>query len=288
MALNNFIPALWANELKRELRKNLVYAQAGVVNFDYEGQISAYGDRVHVHTFADLTIGDYTKDTNHTAAETLTDSRVSLVIDQAKFFNFQIDDIDKAQQNPKVMAGAMSRAAYNLADVADQHVVAQYADVAAGNFVGTEADPLTIAAAGDYHEILVELAVELDEANVPRSDRFVVIPPWFHGGLQKDVNFIGSGDLAAQDVRLNGQVGRAAGLNVLVSNNVPDTTVAADGGFKIVAGFSGACTHAEQVADMEAYRPELRFADALKGLHLYGSKLILTDGWALATVQRPA
>lgn len=287
MALNNFIPALWANELKRELRKNLVYAQAGVVNFDYEGQISAYGDRVHVHTFADLTIGDYTKNTDHAVAETMTDSRVSLVIDQAKFFNFQIDDIDKAQQNPKVMAGAMSRAAYNLADVADQHVAAQYADVVAGNFVGTEAAPKSISAAGDYHELLVELAVELDEANVPRTDRFVVIPPWFHGGLQKDVNFIGSGDLAAQDVRLNGQVGRAAGLNVLVSNNVPDTTDTTTGGFKIVAGFSGACTHAEQIADMEAYRPERRFADALKGLHLYGSKLILTDGWALATVQRP-
>jgi len=288
MALDNFIPALWANELRTELRKNLVYAQSGVVNFDYEGQISSYGDRVHVHTFADLTIGDYTKNTNHTAPQTLTDSRVSLVIDQAKFFNFQIDDVDKAQQNPKVMAGAMSRAAYNLADVADQHVAAQYADIPVGSQLDTDASPSSISAAGDYHEILVELAVLLDEANVPRGGRFVVIPPWFHGGLQKDSNFIGSGDLAAQDVRLNGQVGRAAGLDVLVSNNVPDTTNVAEGGFKIIAGFSGACTHAEQIADMEAYRPELRFADALKGLHLYGTKLILTDGWSLSTVQRPA
>ena len=76
----------------------------------------------------------------------------------------------------------------------------------------------------------------------------------------------------------NGYVGRAAGFDIYTSNNVPNTSNAL---YKVIAGYSGAWSYAEQIADVEAYRPERRFADAVKGLHLYGAKVTRPLGLAL-------
>src|SRR5437868_9631974 len=123
--INNFIPQIWSARILEALRKALVYAQANIVNRDYEGEIQAYGDTVKINSIGDPTIFDYTKNTDMPSPETLTDSQKVLQINQAKAFNFQVDDVDKAQQNPKVLDFALSRAAYKLADTADQFVAAQ-------------------------------------------------------------------------------------------------------------------------------------------------------------------
>src|SRR5574344_2712628 len=117
MAIDNFIPKIWSARMLQYLDKAHVYANA--VNRDYEGEIKAYGDTVKINSVGAITIGDYTKNTDIADAETLTDAQVELKIDQAKYFNFCVDDIDKAQQNPKVMDTAVNRASYGLADVSD-------------------------------------------------------------------------------------------------------------------------------------------------------------------------
>ena len=121
MSLNNFIPAVWSAQLLTDLQKSLVYAN--LCNRDYEGEIRAFGDQVKINSIGDVTIGSYTKNTDISAAETLTDAQRILIINQAKYFNFQIDDIDKAQQTPKVMSAAMQKAAYGLADVAARETI---------------------------------------------------------------------------------------------------------------------------------------------------------------------
>jgi len=275
-----------------------VYAQEGVINRDWEGEIRQAGDTVRINGIADPTITDYVKNTDMATAETLSDSQRTLTITQAKAFHFQIDDIDKAQQRPKVMDNAMSRAAYRFSDITDQYVASvMVAGAASLNAIGDNTNPIIApdsspGASGAYEQ-LVDLSTKLNEANVPRENRWVIVPPWFEGTLRKDSRFINN-DAASRDAGqplLNGSIGKAAGFEVMVSNNVP--TVAAPSGAgnqtprsKIIAGHGIATTFADQINEVEAYRPERRFADAVKGLHLYGASVIEPNALAVLSATR--
>jgi len=282
MSLQNFIPTLWSAELLVSLKTSLIYGQAGVVNRDYQGLITAYGDTVKINGIGAVTIGDYAKNSDMAAAQALTSATQSLVIDQSKYFNFQVDDIDQAQQNPKVMQQAMVEAAYALRNVADQFIANKMAVGAlAGSLIGDDTTP-KVPTKADAYEYLVDLGTKLDEQDVPEEGRFVIVPSWFYGLLEKDERFTHS-TAGADDVIRNGFTGRASGLNVLKSNNAPNT---AGTKYKIIAGHSMAMSYAEQVNDVEAYRPESRFADAVKGLHLYGGKVVRPEALAVMTANR--
>lgn len=280
MSLDNFIPKIWSARLLVNLQKNLVYGQPGVINRDYEGEIRNVGDTVYINSIGPVTVGDYTKNTDINAPETLTDSQRALQITEAKYFNFQIDDIDKAQQKPKVMDDAMAEAAYALADVADQFIASHYVD--AQSAIGDDTTPETPTTDKAY-ELLVDAGVLLDENNIPRSNRFVVIPPWFYGLILKDDRFVKAGTATSDNVLRNGEVGQAAGFTVYMSNNVPNTDGAK---YKILAGHPMAITYAEQIASVEGYRPEKRFADAVKGLHLYGAKVVRPEALVVITANK--
>ena len=283
MSINNFIPQVWSARILKALEKALVYAQPGIVNRDYEGEISQAGDTVKIQSIGDPTIFDYTKNTDMPAPETLSDDTRSLVINQSKAFNFQVDDVDKAQTRPQVMDEAMQRAAYKLRDVADQHVASLIA-AASANTIGDDTTPIDVDAENAYDQ-LVKAQVSLDNSDAPTDGRFAVVPPWFAAALALDVRFVGTRGLDGNSVLLNGIVGQAAGFNILKSNNVPNDEGEA---FKIVAGVADATTYAEQINETEAYRPERRFGDAVKGLHLYGGKVLRPEELVVLTANDDA
>jgi hypothetical protein len=257
------------------LEKSLVYGQANVSNRDYEGEIREAGNTVKIGSIGDVTIGNYTKDTDITAPETLTDSEQQLEIDQAKYFNFYVDSIDRAQQNANVLDTAMQRSAWSLRDAADSFLAtAMDAAVPSGNKIGSLATP-KVPTKDDAYEYLVDLGVLLDEANTPLENRFVIVPAWFHGLLLKDERFVQAGTLRSDRALANGAVGEAAGFSILKSNNVPNTTATK---YKIVAGHRIATSYVEQIVDLQTYQPEKRFGDAVKGLHVYGAKVVQPDG----------
>ncbi len=350
MAITKFVPEVWSATILSILAKNLVYAGAPCVNRNYEGEISAYGDTVHIPTVADPSIVTYSKDTDLTV-EVLTDDELTMVIDQAKAFAFEIDDIDMRQvrSGGALMAEAAQRAGFGLRDVADQYMSAKMA-VGAGNALGV-IDATT--ATNVYDALLVPASVKLDEANVPTEGRWMVIDPATHGKLLLDARFIKANESGSQAGLRNGVVGSAAGFTILKSNNAPvaarsisatvtvattaRTLTAAAGTFsqgdvgltvagtRITAGskiasvnadgsvatmdtagatagtqtdtvLSGAAkiaiagspiatSYAEQINKVEAFRPEKRFADALKGLHLYGGKVVRSPGLVVAGVK---
>ncbi|WP_337983736.1 phage major capsid protein [Lysinibacillus sp. C5.1] len=288
MTIKNFIPTIWSARLLHNLQKSLVFGQASVINRDYEGEIKAYGDTVKINGIGAVSVGDYTRNKNMKDPEELTDHTRNLVIDQSKFFNFQIDDLDKIQQNPKLMDHAMREAAYALSNVADQFIASHY--VHAVNTIGTDTNPIAVTKANAY-EYLVDLSTKLDESNIPTQGRFAVLPPWYEGLLLKDDRFVGSGALPADERLLNGVVGRAAGFLLMKSNNAPFVDTGFEGvvaNSKIIAGHNMAWTYAEQAAKVEGYRMEKRFADAVKGLHLYGCKVVRPEALAVLSARRPA
>ena len=268
MAIANFVPEVWAAELLVALEKSLVYAAPGVVNRDYEGEISRFGDTVHITGLADPTIGTYTSHQDITI-EDVDDTTQALLINQAKYFAFEVDDIERrqARNGGAVLSEQARKAAYKLRDTADQFVASL---MGAATTPGSE---VTINQASQAYDLLVDLSVDLDEANVPSEGRWVIVTPAFYGWLLKDSRFVGAGDAAAASTRANGVVGTAAGFTVHKSNNAPDGPGAGNGKL-IIAGYPGAVTYAEQIASTEAFRMEKRFADGVKGLHLYGAKVV--------------
>lgn len=275
MAISSFIPQIWNARLLNALDKAHVFAN--VVNRDYEGDIKQQGDTVKINTIGAVTIGDYTKNTDFTSGpETLATTAQSLTIDQAKYFNFQVDDVDAAQAAGDVMDKAMERAAYGLNDAADAYLAKQLsAAITSANANIVAADAVALTAANVYENV-VKMKLLLDKANVPTVGRWLVAPPEMIALILQDDRFVKTGGSMAEDVLQNGVVARAAGFDIYMSNNCASETSSKDSTttFTITAGDEGACTYAEQIVSTEAYRPEKRFADAVKGLHVYGAKVV--------------
>ncbi len=266
-----FIPTVWAARLLSALDKELVYGQTNVSNRDYEGDIRLAGNTVKIASVGDVTIGDYEKDTPIGDPQTLTDSEQTMLIDQQKFFHFYVDSVDRAQANVNVLDEAMRRSAWKLRDAADTYIASLMdAAVPGGNKIGSLVTPIE-PTAEDAYEYLVDLGVLLDEANTPLDGRFCVVPSWFHGLLLKDSRFINAGTLRSDRALANGAVGEAAGFTIVKSNNVPNTSGAK---YRIIAGHRIATTYAEQILDLQTYQPEQLFGDAVKGLHVYGAKVV--------------
>ena len=269
MSVSTFIPAVWSRVLLTNLFKSQVFAQPSVVNRDYEGDIAGLGSSVKIHNIGPITISDYTVNTDLTAPEALTDGETVLTIDRQKAFNFQIDDVDNAQSVPKLMEGAMVQAAYNLSDELDAYLGSLYTSAGITTGFGTTGSPIVPTASTAY-EYLADAYTALDEANAPRDGRWCIVPPWFHGLMRKDSRFILYTD-SNRETLGNALIGEAAGFQVFVSNNVFNTSGAK---YRIMFGHPSAWTVANSVEKVEAFRMEKRFADALKGLHVYGAKVV--------------
>jgi hypothetical protein len=281
MAISAFKPEVWNANLLVTLEKSLVYAAPGVVNRDYEGDIANYGDTVHITSLVEPTIGNYTPHVDITI-EDVDDVDSVLTIDQAKYFAFEVDDVEKRQayNGGRVLTEQARKAAYKLRDVADQYVAGlMAAGISGGNLLAEQ----TLASPSDAYDTLVDLGTILDEDNVPDGGRWAIVTPAFYGLLLKDDRFVATGDAQAAATRTNGTVGEAAGFSIRKSNNAPNGP-GAGAGKLVIAGYNGAVTYAEQINKTEATRKEKGFADIVKGLHLYGSKVVRPEGLAAADV----
>jgi len=284
MALD-FIPTVWASRLLVALEESLVYGQTKVVNRDYEGDIREAGNTVKIASISDVAIGDYVKNNDIDDPAVLTDTEQTLTIDQAKYFNFYVDRIDRAQQNVNVLDHAMRRSAWKLRDAADTYIAGAMAAAVLGpSTIGTTGTP-RVPTKDDAYEYLVDLGTMLDESNTPIEGRFVVVPAWFHGLLLKDDRFVNAGTMRSDRRLANGAVGEAAGFDILKSNNVPN-----DAGtkFKIIAGHAVATSYVEQILDLHTFKPEKRFGDAVKGLHVYGAKVVEPNALAMLIANKSA
>lgn len=284
MALD-FIPTVWASRLLVALEESLVYGQSKVVNRDYEGDIREAGNTVKIASISDVAIGDYIKNNDIDDPAVLTDTELTLTIDQAKYFNFYVDRIDRAQQNVNVLDHAMRRSAWKLRDAADSFIATAMETAVSGpNTIGTTGTP-RVPTKDDAYEYLVDLGTMLDESNTPIDGRFVIVPAWFHGLLLKDDRFVNAGTMGSDRRLANGAVGEAAGFDILKSNNVPNESGTK---FKIIAGHSVATSYVEQILDLHTFKPEKRFGDAVKGLHVYGAKVVEPSALAMLIANKAA
>jgi hypothetical protein len=282
MSVESFIPTVWAGGLLAGLHKNLVFAQPGIVNTEYEGTITKQGDQVKINFIGSINVFDVESNADIPDPEPLSTAATTLLIDQAKGFNFAVDDVDKVQAKGDTIETAMGEASYGVRDKADSYIAGFYTQASAANLLGDDVTPI-VPTADTAYDYLVDLSVLLDQSNVPSGGRWCVLPPWYHGFLLKDKRFVQTGTVAGDTTRANGEVGEAAGFRILKSNNIRNTSGTK---YKIMAGYPGAISYADQIVTVEAYRMEKRFSDAVKGLHVYGSKVVRPQGLGVLTANK--
>ena len=263
MAINNFISTVWSENLLKQLDKQYI----GVMNCnrEFEGNIDHLGTTVKICGVGDVTVSDYTKNTDMSAPEDLSDFVCNLQIDRAKYFNFQIDDVDKAQSNPKLMDEAMRNAAAALANEADSYIYSLYTDAS----IVISNDQVTAEGIIDN---IIDHKTEMMRYNVTNSDDIVVeVSPEVAALIIKAKIDLGSDNYDALET---GLLGKIAGCKIYVSNNI---VVTDDDVHECIVRTKRSVAFAEQISEVEAYRPEKRFADAVKGLHLYGAKVVYPE-----------
>jgi hypothetical protein len=268
MSVENFKATIWAAKVMANLRKALVYGD--VVNTDYQGQIANLGDSVKINAVGDVTIGDYVPGTTTVTPQELDAYQTTLTVDQAKYFAFKVDDVDVAQGAGNAMSEGMASGAYGLKEAADSYIAGLYSK--AGNITAATAVNSKNALA-----CLMALKEALDKKNVPADGRFCVVPSWIITKLVL-ARVITQDQAGAADAWNNGTVARVAGFDLRQSNNVP---VVGGTNYKIMAGIKRGISFAGQVSKVEAYRPEASFSDAVKGLYLFGAKVIDPDSLAV-------
>ncbi|MEB4613994.1 hypothetical protein [Leucobacter sp. M11] len=292
MSVASFIPELWAAKLLEKYDQNLVYTQPSVANRDYEGEIQNQGDTVHINQIGDPGVREYKRAEDITFDDLGTTDQ-ELKIDQADYFAFYVNDVDKVQAKGELGGPALTRASLQLRRKTDTFAGGLLkAGAHADNKLGRQkivSGGTQMAGAGQItaYDVLVELGLKLDDQDAPEEGRYVVVDPGFIAAVAKDDRFIRVDASGTSDLLRNGVVYRAAGFDIMRTTAVPK--LGGSGAGKddkvLIAGVPGAFTFANQILKTEAGRREKGFDDFVKGLNVYGAKVTIPEGIATATVE---
>jgi hypothetical protein len=261
--LTNFIPEVWSKKLKKILDNSGV--MMGRVNKNYEGEIKKSGDTVHIRTFGDVTVKDYSGSITY---EDLTSPTDTMTINQKKYFAFKVDDIAKAQSDIDIMAGYLDRAKVAIDLSKDTYLLSKVADAHADNVIST-----SVLTKNNIYAKFAGIAKLLKKANATSSGQkpWIIINPDIEDLLVQAPEFIQANG-AGQKVIEEGHVGRVSGLEVYSCTNFSDVA----GTFNIMAGTNDAITYASQVTEIETIRLQDSFDTAVRGLYVFDAKTILT------------
>ena len=284
-----FLPSIYSKKVLNFFRKSSVVE--AITNTDYAGEISAYGDSVKIIKEPVISVYDYTRGSDTTSTK-LTDQELTLVVDSAKAFKFIVDDIETKMSHVNFKEVASSSAAYALKDSFDAAVIANMfsglsssspdhvlgADSAtalgAGVYDGAGSVDLGTSGETDPLDLMARMARLLDEQNVPEEGRWFVAGPDFYEQLSQSGSKLLSVDYnAGQGSIRNGLVssGKLRGFSMYKSNNIAATSNATG---KCLAGHISSTATAQTIISTEVLRDPSSFGDIVRGLHVYGSKVL--------------
>lgn len=292
LPFGNFSPVIFSKKAQIAFRKTAVIP--AITSSEYFGDIANFGDSVNIIKEPDVLVKPY-KRGQKTDSQELDDNQITLVVDQSNYFQFQLDDIEKKHAHINWEAMAADRAAYNLRDKFDTEIMnymytQMVIDAAAVQFYGTEAAPTKVGYAATQVtplNAIVRVMRLLDDQDVPNENRYIVVDPYFAELLQNDNSKILSWDYMEKGIMANGELPvRLRGFKVYMSRNLPvwgtgPTAVAGTNGGAIFAGHTAAVATAEQLNKTERFRSQDTFADVVRGMHLYGRKLLRPNAMSI-------
>ena len=332
----NFSPVIYSKKVQLAFRKASTVED--ITNSDYFGEIANMGDSVKIIKEPEVSVTTYARGTQITAQD-LTDEDFTLVVDQANYYAFKIDDIEAAHSHVNFMQMASDRAAYRLRDQYDQDVLGYLSgyyqsakhvnpDTARTTFPGTKAistagsdellstmklkksdfGNITTASAGDHSiplsprlpgataaststatplQVIARMSRLLDQQFVDTQGRWLVVDPVFVELLKDEDSRLLNGLFGGEGLQNGLIINNLHGFRVYVSNNLPKLgtgpattgTANQNSNFGVmVAGHDSAIATAQQITKTETYRDPDSFADIVRGMHLYGRKILRPEG----------
>jgi len=285
----NFIPEIWSGKLIENFYDATVLA--AISNTDYEGEIRQYGDTVNIRTTPEITIRTYTKGQT-LQVENPDKPKLQLLIDKGEYFSCIEDDVDKVQADINLMDTWSKDASERMKIKIDQRVLTDLLpDVAStnkGNTAGRITGNIDLGSTGtpvaisktNVLDYIVDLGTVLDEANAPEAGRFLVIPAKMAGMIKKsdlkDASITGD----SMSVIRNGRLGMIDRFTIYMSHNLSVSS----GKFSLIAGHKMGFTFASQMTNMETIRSESTFGNIVRGLQVYGYKVVKPEALAQGIV----
>jgi hypothetical protein len=298
-----FIPTLWSGKLNAKFYKATVFGD--IANTSYEGEIKGIGDKITINNIPDITISNYTVGMQ-LSYQVPTPSTIDLTIDKAKYFGVNVSDVLDYQAKPDLMGIFQDDASMQMKIAIDSDVLLNTclggasankgsgAGVISGAFsLGTDASPITLSATNTL-PLVTQLSTVLDEQNIPETDRWLVIPGFMRQWLMQTplAQAYVTGD--GQSPLRNGKIGRIDRFDIYVSNQLPtaasgkayDGTTSAGAAKRtaVMAGHKTAISFASQITKVEQVQNPYDFGSFIRGLNVYGYKVLKPEGLALAQV----
>ena len=291
----NFIPEVWSGKLQVKFYKSTVLGE--ITNNDWEGEIKGQGDKVYIRSIPTITISNYQKGMNLTSQVPVS-TPLEMSIDKGKYFQVEVDDVDAAQADVKLMDMFTNDASQQMKIAIDGDVLGNvYADAAAANkgaTAGAISGDINLGATGaprsvsktNVLDMILDMGQVLDEQNVPEDGRWLVIPAWMAAAIKnsdlKQAYLTGDNTSPLR----NGKIGMVDRFTVYVSNNLASVTdLGADGAaggtsanadkkaWNIMAGTRDAISFASQITNVETLRSQSTFGNLMRGLNVYGYKV---------------
>jgi len=283
--VSRFIPQIWEGQFNIKFYLSTVFGE--IANTKYEGSIKDQGDTIIIRNIPTLTINKYEKGQklNYERPES---TAIEMLINKGRYFAFTCDDIDKYQSDMKLMNAFSDDAAMQMKIAIDYDLlsdVSTSSDLDAYNIgltagfksasynLGTSGSPVQITKQ-NILEYIVDCGSVLDEQNIPETGRWMVIPSWMHGMLAKsdlkDAMMMGE----SSTILRNGRIGIIDRFTIYLSNNLYTATDGAFTAYSVLFGTNAAISFAAQMTKMETLRAESTFGDLVRGLNVYGYKIV--------------
>jgi len=271
----NWLPVIYSQKVQKFFRTASVVED--ITNTDYAGEIENFGDTVNIIKEPTISVSSYTRG-GQINIQNLADDQLQLVVDQANAFAFKVDDIEERQSHVNWESLATSSGAYALKDSYDENVIAAMVS-GAGTTVGSDGSGTDTGfgtSEEDPANILANAAKRLHGADVPTDNRWFLGTPEFYEQLgnssAKLMDASVTGD--SKSPLRNGNVleGRVNGFKLYMTNNFAASTTS--NYYKVLYGHMSSTATANAIAKTEVVRDPDSFADIVRGLHVFGRKVL--------------
>jgi hypothetical protein len=302
-----FIPQLWSGKLNVKFYLTTVFGE--IANTAYEGEIKSMGDSIIINNIPTMQINDYVIGQNLNY-QVPTPNTVELAIDKAKYFGVNVSDVLEYQAKPNLMSMFTDDATKQMAITIDRTVLLdEYNNGAAANKgttagvisgainLGSDAVPVDLSTApGKILDVILGMASVLDEQNVPDTDRWIVIDPATRLRLMQSP--LQQAYLTGDDKSIlrNGKLGMIDRFTIYLSNQLPKAAAGLnpDGSANagavqrrvLLAGHTSALSFASQITKTESLQNPNDFGQLVRGLNVYGKKMIKPESWSTALVTK--
>ena len=283
---DNFIPAIYSQKVQKFFRTASVVED--ITNTDYAGEIEAYGDTVNIIKEPTVTVAAYTRGALINT-QNLADDQLQLIVDQANAFAFKVVDIEERHSHVNFESVATSSGAYALKNAYDKNVIAAMVAGAgttigsdgSGNVdVGTYAEGLSLSGTPetDPVNVIANHSKRLNSADVPEENRWFLAGPEFYEELGKANNKLMADTSGTATPLRNGKVyqGKINNMSLYMTNNF--AAASTSNVFLCMSGHMSSTATANHIAKIEVVRDQDSFADVVRGLHVFGRKVLRSEG----------